>query len=82
LAGVGGRGVPANRIGSTELSLGQLKILQEAIALSVFVPFAVISTRPHARAVMPDFVPRRRQSVRSGAVGAAVRRRPGAMKSR
>ncbi|MBY0491891.1 MAG: DMT family protein [Gemmatimonadaceae bacterium] len=32
--------VPANRIGYTALSLGQLKILQEAIALSVFVPFA------------------------------------------
>jgi len=34
--------VPANRIGYTELSLGQLKILQEVIALTVFVPFAVI----------------------------------------
>ena len=34
--------VPANRIGYTELTLGQLKILQEAITLSVFVPFAVI----------------------------------------
>ncbi len=34
--------VPANRIGYTELSLGQLKILQEAITLSVFVPFAVL----------------------------------------
>ncbi len=33
--------VPANRIGYTELSLGQLKILQEVIALSVFVPFAL-----------------------------------------
>ncbi|MFO7278607.1 MAG: DMT family protein [Pseudomonadota bacterium] len=33
--------VPANRIGYTELSLGQLKILQEAITLAVFVPFAV-----------------------------------------
>jgi len=32
--------VPANRIGYTELSLGQLKILQEAITLTVFVPFA------------------------------------------
>ena len=32
--------VPANRVGYTALSLGQLKILQEAIALSVFVPFA------------------------------------------
>ncbi|MEO8343356.1 MAG: DMT family protein [Gallionella sp.] len=34
--------VPANRIGYAELSLGQLKILQEVIALSVFVPFAVL----------------------------------------
>ncbi|MEZ0232995.1 MAG: DMT family protein [Methylophilaceae bacterium] len=33
--------VPANRIGYTALSLGQLKILQEVISLSVFVPFAV-----------------------------------------
>jgi uncharacterized protein (DUF486 family) len=33
--------VPANRIGSTELSLPQLKILQEVITLSVFVPFVV-----------------------------------------
>jgi uncharacterized protein len=32
--------VPANRIGYTALSLGQLKILQEVITLSVFVPFA------------------------------------------
>ena len=34
--------VPANRIGFTVLSLGQLKILQEVITLSVFVPFAVL----------------------------------------
>src|SRR5262245_23902045 len=33
--------VPANRIGFTELSLGQLKILQEVVTLAVFVPFAV-----------------------------------------
>lgn len=33
--------VPANRIGYTAYSLGQLKILQEVITLSVFVPFAV-----------------------------------------
>ncbi len=32
--------VPANRIGYTALSLGQLKILQEVITLTVFVPFA------------------------------------------
>jgi uncharacterized protein (DUF486 family) len=32
--------VPANRIGHTELSVSQLKILQEVVTLSVFVPFA------------------------------------------
>lgn len=34
--------VPANRIGYTTMSLAQLKILQEAITLSVFVPFAML----------------------------------------
>jgi len=34
--------VPANRIGFTVLNLGQLKILQEVITLTVFVPFALI----------------------------------------
>ena len=34
--------VPANRIGYTAYSLAQLKILQEAITLSVFVPFAML----------------------------------------
>ena len=33
--------VPANRIGYTVLSVGQLKIAQEVITLTVFVPFAV-----------------------------------------
>jgi uncharacterized protein len=33
--------VPANRIGYTVMSLPQLKILQEVITLSLFVPFAV-----------------------------------------
>ncbi len=33
--------VPANRIGFTVMNVGQLKILQEVITLSVFVPFAV-----------------------------------------
>ncbi len=33
--------VPANRIGYTQFSLAQLKILQEVITLSVFVPFAI-----------------------------------------
>lgn len=34
--------VPANRIGYSEFSLAQLKILQEAITLTVFVPFAMM----------------------------------------
>ncbi len=34
--------VPANRIGHGQFSLGQLKILQEVITLTVFVPFAVL----------------------------------------
>ena len=34
--------VPANRIGYTALSLAQLKIVQEVITLTVFVPFAVL----------------------------------------
>lgn len=33
--------VPANRIGHGELSLAQLKILQEVITLGIFVPFVV-----------------------------------------
>lgn len=33
--------VPANRIGFTVMTLAQLKILQEVITLSVFVPFAI-----------------------------------------
>jgi hypothetical protein len=33
--------VPANRIGYTEFSLAQLKIIQEVITLAVFVPFAL-----------------------------------------
>ena len=37
--------VPANRIGFTVLEVGQLKILQEVITLSVFVPFAVLYLR-------------------------------------
>ncbi|MGV3582245.1 MAG: DMT family protein [Methylophilus sp.] len=34
--------VPANRIGFTQLNLAQLKILQEVITLTLFVPFAII----------------------------------------
>jgi uncharacterized protein (DUF486 family) len=41
--------IPANRIGATELTLPQLKILQEAITLLVFVPFAVFYMRQALR---------------------------------
>lgn len=34
--------VPANRLGYAVMSLAQLKILQEVITLSVFIPFAVL----------------------------------------
>ena len=37
--------VPANRIGYSQYSLGQLKILQEVITLSVFAPFALFYMR-------------------------------------
>ena len=37
--------VPANRIGFTELTLPQLKIIQEVITLAVFVPFAIFYLR-------------------------------------
>jgi uncharacterized protein (DUF486 family) len=45
--------VPANRIGYASLSLPQLKIIQEVITLSVFVPFAVLYMRQPFRL---DFV--------------------------
>jgi uncharacterized protein (DUF486 family) len=37
--------VPANRIGHSQMSISQLKILQEVIALSVFVPIATLYLR-------------------------------------
>lgn len=37
--------VPANRIGYTSMTLSQLKILQEIITLTVFVPFAMLYMR-------------------------------------
>lgn len=37
--------VPANRLGHQVMSVGQLKILQEAVSLSVFVPFSVLYMR-------------------------------------
>ena len=45
--------VPANRIGYRTLSLSQLKIMQEAITLTVFVPFAVVYMKQPLRL---DFV--------------------------
>ena len=37
--------VPANRIGHTQMSVSQLKVMQEVITLSVFAPFAVLYMR-------------------------------------
>ena len=37
--------VPANRIGYSVLSIAQLKVLQEVITLSVFVPFSLFYLR-------------------------------------
>ena len=37
--------VPANRIGYTQFTLPQLKIMQEVITLVVFVPFAILYMR-------------------------------------
>jgi uncharacterized protein len=34
--------VPANRVGHEVMSIGELKILQEVITLSVFVPFSIL----------------------------------------
>jgi uncharacterized protein (DUF486 family) len=34
--------VPAGRIGYTQMSLSQLKVMQEVITLAVFAPFAVL----------------------------------------
>jgi uncharacterized protein len=33
--------IPANRIGFTQYNLAQLKILQEILTLSIFVPFSI-----------------------------------------
>lgn len=41
--------VPANRIGHTQLQLGQLKIMQEVITLAVFVPFAALYMKEPVR---------------------------------
>jgi uncharacterized protein len=41
--------VPANRIGHSEFSVAKLKIIQEIITLSVFVPFSVLYLREPVR---------------------------------
>jgi uncharacterized protein len=41
--------VPANRIGYRTLSLVQLKVIQEVITLTVFVPFAILYMRQPVR---------------------------------
>ena len=41
--------VPGNRIGHQVLSVGQLKMLQEAITLTIFVPFAIFYLREPLR---------------------------------
>ncbi|MES1190884.1 MAG: DMT family protein [Steroidobacter sp.] len=41
--------VPANRIGYTTLSIAQLKIIQEVVTLSVFVPFVVFYMKQSLR---------------------------------
>ncbi len=41
--------VPANRIGHQSLEVGQLKILQELIALTVFVPFSVFYLKENVK---------------------------------
>jgi uncharacterized protein len=41
--------VPANRIGYTQFSVGQLKIMQEVITLTVFLPFSVFFLRQPLR---------------------------------
>jgi uncharacterized protein (DUF486 family) len=41
--------VPANRLGFTQMSLAQLKILQEAVTLGVFIPFAILYMKKTAQ---------------------------------
>lgn len=41
--------VPANRVGFQVMNLGQLKILQEAITLLVFVPFSILFMKEELR---------------------------------
>ena len=41
--------VPANRIGYQVMNLGQLKILQEVITLTIFVPFSILYMKENIR---------------------------------
>jgi uncharacterized protein (DUF486 family) len=41
--------VPANQIGDSVLSIGQLKIIQEVITLCVFVPFSLLYLKEQLR---------------------------------
>ena len=41
--------VPANRIGHHVMNVGQLKIIQEIVTLSVFVPFSILYMKEHVR---------------------------------
>jgi uncharacterized protein (DUF486 family) len=41
--------VPANRLGYGQFTLGQLKIIQEIITLTVFVPFSILYMREEPR---------------------------------
>jgi uncharacterized protein (DUF486 family) len=41
--------VPANRIGHSQFSVAKLKIIQEVITLTVFVPFSVLYLRERIR---------------------------------
>lgn len=41
--------VPANRIGHQVMNLGQLKILQEVITLTIFLPFSIFYMKEHLR---------------------------------
>ena len=56
--------LPANRIGHTEMDLGQLKILQEAITLTVFVPFVILAIR-FSRLKCPAILSHERESKRA-----------------
>jgi hypothetical protein len=41
--------VPANRIGHQVMNIGQLKIIQEVITLTIFLPFSVFYMKEHLR---------------------------------